>query len=125
MNKDDEDFFRKVYLSLYLKGVACERDRAELQYIDPHSYGHQHCVFLALQGCSTGGLVAYSAGFLYCILSLTHLLSLSYLVSNFSDLQLNRGSQMPLLPGGGFPYHIFSPTRLNSNSLTSCLHRVI
>ena len=30
-------------------------DRTELQHIDPHSYGHQGCVFLVLQGCSTGG----------------------------------------------------------------------
>ena len=30
------------------------RDRTELQYINPHSYGHQRCVFLILQGCSTG-----------------------------------------------------------------------
>ena len=30
-------------------------DRTELQYIGPHSYGRQRCVFLVLQGCSTGG----------------------------------------------------------------------
>ena len=56
--KTSEDFFRKIYLSLYLKG-SCVRegvgDRTELQYIDSHSYGHQRCVFLVLQGCSTGG----------------------------------------------------------------------
>ena len=34
--------------------------------------------------------------------------------------KLNRGSQRPLLPGGGFPYHVFSPTHLITNSLTSC-----
>ena len=33
--------------------------RTELQYIDPHSYGH-NCFFLILLGCSTGGLGAQS-----------------------------------------------------------------
>ena len=41
-------------------------DRTELQHIDLSSYGHQRCVFLVLQGCSTGGPGAQlSAGFLY------------------------------------------------------------
>ena len=83
-------------------------DRTELQYIDPHSYGHQRCVFLILQCCSTGGPGAQ--------LSVESWLSLPHLVSNSSDLQLTRGSWGPLLLGGGFPYHILSPTRLNSNS---------
>ena len=52
-------------------------------------------------------------------------LSLPLLVSDFSGPQLHRGSQRPLLPGGGFPYHILSPTHLFSNSLISCPHRVI
>ena len=47
-------------------------DRTELQYIDPHSYGHQRCVFLVLQSCSTGGPEAHSAG---CGLSLPHLVT--------------------------------------------------
>ena len=60
------------------KGVG---DWTELQYIDPHSYGHQHCVFLVLQGCSTGGpWDQLSAGWW---------LSLPHLVSNSSDLQLS------------------------------------
>ena len=67
----------KIYLSLYLKGCVWEGvwDRTELQYIDPYSYGHQRCVFLVLQGCSTGGLGAslLDAGFLYRILSPTGL----------------------------------------------------
>ena len=37
-------------------------------------------------------------------------LSLPYLVSNSSDLQLHRESRRPLLLGSGFPYHILSPT---------------
>ena len=52
-------------------------DRTVLQHIDPHSYGHQ-LFFPVLQGCSTGGLGANSAG---CWLSLPHL------VSNSSGLQ--------------------------------------
>ena len=53
-------------------------NRTELQYIDPHSYGHRRCVFLVLQGCSTGGPEVHSA---VCRLSLP------YLVSNSSVLQ--------------------------------------
>ena len=53
-----------MYLSLYWKGskrvlkvLQWEGvgDRTELQHTDPHSYGHQRCVFLVLQRCSTGG----------------------------------------------------------------------
>ena len=79
-------------------------DQTELQYIDPHSYGHQRCVFLAHQGCSTGGPGVHSlldAGFLYHILSPTGLIS-----------KLNQGSRGPLLLGGGFLYHILLPTGL-------------
>ena len=56
------------------KGVG---DRTELQHIDPHSYGHQHYVFLVLQGCSTGGPgTQLSAGgrFLYSSISPTLLI---------------------------------------------------
>ena len=44
---------RKGYKRFY-----CEREletEQELQYIDLHSYGRQHCVYLVLQGCSSGG----------------------------------------------------------------------
>ena len=68
-----EEFFKNIPLTLFERFV-CVRG-----YIDPHSYGHQRCVFLVLQGCSTGVLGALSAG---CGLSLPHL------VSNLSDLQL-------------------------------------
>ena len=79
--------FRKIYLSLYWKGskgllkvLLWEGvgDRTELQHIDPRSYGHQCCVFLVLQGCSTRGLGAHFAGYW---------LSLPHLVTNGSDLQ--------------------------------------
>ena len=41
----------------------------------PQSYGHQRCVFLVLQGCSTGGPgpTLLADGFLYCILSASSL----------------------------------------------------
>ena len=60
-----------VPLTLFLrvrKGYsrfACEREletEHKLQYFDPHSYGRQRCVFLVLQGCSTRGPGAHSAG---------------------------------------------------------------
>ena len=66
-------------------------DWTELQYIDPHSYGHQRCVFLVLQGCSTGGLGALSAG---CGLSLPHL------ISNWFGLQTPSG--IPRAPSAGW-----------------------
>ena len=64
--KTSEDFFKKnIPLTLFDKVCVWEgvRDRTELQHIDPHSYGHQRCVFLVLQGCSAGGVGAHSAGF--------------------------------------------------------------
>ena len=102
----------KKYTShLYCKVCVWEGvgDRTELQYIDPHSYGHQRCVFLILLMLN-GGLGAHSASFLYCILSPTGLVP-----------KLHRGSQGPLLLGGGFLYPILSLTHLISNSLTSFL----
>ena len=58
--KTQEDFFRKIFVPLTLfvrvrKGYsrfACEREletEKKLQYFDPHSYGHQRCVFLVLK----------------------------------------------------------------------------
>ena len=84
-------------------------DRTELQHIDPHSIGHNRVSFpfswAAQRG--PGGPPSLGAGFLYRILSPTHLipncncsigglrahsagcwLSLSHLVSNSSDPQL-------------------------------------
>ena len=39
-----------MYLSFYCNVCVWEEvgDQAELQYMDPHSYGHQRCVFLVL-----------------------------------------------------------------------------
>ena len=103
-----------------------------LQYIDPHSYGHQRCVFLVLL------LLNRRPRGPLCRLSLLHLitnwsgpqtpsgvprapsagwwLSLTHLVSNSSDLQLSRGPRGLPPPDGGFLYHILSPTSLLPNS---------
>ena len=81
--KTSKDFFKKIYLSVYLKGLCVWEgvgDQTELQYIDSHSYGYQHCVFLVLQGCSTRGPGVHSAG---CGLSLP------LLVTNRFGLQTN------------------------------------
>ena len=104
--KTTEDFFKKIYLSLYCNVCEWEGvgDRIELQYIDSHSYGHQRCVFLVLL------MLNRMPGGPLCWLSLLHLitnwsgpqtpsgvprapsacwwLSLPHLVSNSSDLQL-------------------------------------
>ena len=95
----------------------CEREletEQRLQYIDPHSYGRQRCVFLVLQGCSTGGQGAQlSAGWWLSLLQLITnwspntiggpespfgrvWLSLPYLVSDVSYPQLIRGPKGPL-----------------------------
>ena len=54
-----EDFFNKICTSHFIarvrkgySGFACEREletKQKLKYFDPHSYGHQRCVFLVLQ----------------------------------------------------------------------------
>ena len=91
-----------------LEGVG---DQTEVQYINPHSYGRQRCVFLVLQGCSTGGPGAHSAGFLYCILSATSL------DPNSSGPQLIKGPEGPF----GLAWLSLSHFVSNSNCLTFCL----
>ena len=111
--KTSEDFFNKIYLSLYLKGLCVwggVGDRTELQYIDPYSYGHQRCVFLVLQGCSTGGPEALSAGWW---------LSLPHLVSNSSDLQLTDFLSSPSYiivqsPTQSLEWHVWSSSSGNN-----------
>ena len=76
-------------------------DRTELQYIDPHSYGHQRCVFLILQSCSTGGPEAHSAG---------RGLSLPHLVTNGSPNTIG-------VPEGPFGQVWLSLPHLVSNSV--------
>ena len=131
-----------MYLSVYLQrfcvleGVGDRTKTAT--YWPPQPLQTSPCVVLVPPGSSTGGLGASLSG--TCshpsIFSPTGLqtqsgvprdpsagwrLSLPHLVSNSSDLQLTRGSQRLLLPGGGFLYHILSLTHLISNSPTSCL----
>ena len=109
-----EDFFKKICIShfivrvqkglfkvLWLKGVG---DRTELQYIDPHFYGCQRCVFLVLQGCSTGGPGAQlSAGWW---------LSLPHLINKFSGPQLNGGPMGPFsLVWLSLPHIVYNSVR--------------
>ena len=86
---------RKIYLSLYWKGCVWEGvgDRTELQYIDPHSIGHNRISFPFSWAAQSGacGPASLGAGFLYCILSPTRLIP-----------QINRGSRGALLPGSVF-----------------------
>ena len=104
----------KKYISHFICNVCVWEgvgDRTELQYIDPHSYGHQRCVFLVLL------MLNQRPGGPLCWLSLLHLitnwsgpqtpsgvprapsvgwwLSLPHLVSNSSDLQLTGGPEGP------------------------------
>ena len=87
-------------------------------YWPPHSYGHQRCVFLVLQGCSTGGPGAQlSAG---CWLSLPHL------VSKLSDLQTGLVSKTNWLPVFTELYnssiaHSISPHNWPSECVTSAI----
>ena len=102
---------RKIYLSLYLKGLCVYEgvgNRTELQHIDPHSIGYNCISFSFSWAAQLGawGPASLGAGFLYRILSPTHLipncsvgglrvpsagcwLSLPYLVTNWSGLQTN------------------------------------
>ena len=108
--KDERNSLLEKYTSHFIWKVCVWEgvgDRTELQHIDPRSNGHQRCVFLVLQSCSTGGQGAQlSAGccFLYSIISpslpipklnwvsrgppsVGCWLSLTYLITNWSGLQ--------------------------------------
>ena len=101
--KTQEDFFINICTSHFIvrvrKGLlkVCMwegvGDRTELKYFDPHSYGRQCCVFLVLQGFSTGSPEAHSAGWW---------LSLLHLISIFSGPQLIRAPR-PLRPDVTLP----------------------
>ena len=89
IKQTSEDFLIKICTYHFICNVCVWEgvgDRTELQYFDPHSYGHQRCVFLVLQGCSTWGPEAHSAGWW---------LSLLHLISNFSGPQLIGGPEGP------------------------------
>ena len=105
---------KKIYHSLYLKGCMWEGvgDRTKTAtYWPPQPLRTSPCVVLVLLGCSTG---AWGP-------SLSGTCSHSSIFSP-TDLQTQSGiPQRPLLLGGGFPYHILSPTHLISNSETNWL----
>ena len=102
--KTQEVFFRKICSSHFIARVekgysrfACERE-LEIEHncniLTPYSYGRQRCVFLILQGCSTGGPGPTLLGvdFLYCILSA-------------SSLDPNSSGPQASSAWCGFPYH--------------------
>ena len=80
--KTSDRVLRKIYTSHFIERVGKGYSRfynereleteQRLQHIDPHSYGHQRCVFLVLKGCSTGSL---GAQLLLDMFSFQHLLT--------------------------------------------------
>ena len=123
--KTSEDFFRKICISHFIvrvrkgllrvllwEGVG---DRIELQYIDPHSYGRQHCL-----SRSPGLLNRRPRGPALCWM-------MAFFTASYHQLVSKTPSGVPRAPsaGCGFPYHILSPTSLKPNCLASCLDRVI
>ena len=120
---NDKEFFRKICTSHFIvrvrkgllrvllwEGVG---DRTELQYFEPTSYGRQRCVFRSpeLLNLRPRGPLCW--------------LSLLNLITNWSGPQTLSGFPRGPSAGCGFPYHISSLLRPISNSLISCLDRVI
>ena len=101
--------YKNIYLSLYCKGSkrivwgftvrGSWRWSITAIFWPPQTYGRQRCVFLVLQGYSTGGPgpTLLGDGFLYCILSAS---------------SLDPNSSGPQAPSAwyGFTYHISSPS---------------
>ena len=125
----------KKYTSHFICNVCVWEgvgDRIELQYIDPHSYGHHRCVFLVLP------MLNRRPGAPLCWLSLLHLitnwsgrqtplgvsrspsaglwLSLPHLVSDFSGSQLVCSPTRWLLVSPSYII-VQSPTQLPTQSL--------
>ena len=86
-------------------------DRIELQYIEPHSYGHQCCIFLVLLM-----LNQRPEGPALCWVRVFSTASCHQRVTKF-----NRGSRGPLLLAGGFLYHTLSLTHLSLTHWLSVL----
>ena len=83
-------------------------DRTELQHFDPHSYGHQRCVFLVLLM-----LNRRPGGSAFCWLSLP------YLVSNSPYLQLTDFLSIPIYiivqsPTQSLEWHVWSSSSGNN-----------
>ena len=117
MTKTQEDFFNKILPLTLLQGfekvvwgfTVRGSWRPNINEIFwSQSYGRQRCVFLVLQGCSTGALEStlLGAGFPYYILSATFLVP-----------KLHRGSQGPPRPGVAFP----TTSRLSVSNSTAWL----
>ena len=105
--------FERVVQGLRVRG---SRRPSITEIFRPQTYGRQRCVFLVLQGCSTGGPepTLLGDGFLYCVFSV------SSLDPNSS------GPKWPFRPDVAFPTTSrlqLSATQLASNStvLTSVL----
>ena len=75
--KTSDTVLRKIYLSLWLCVWEGVEDWTKLQYIDPHSYGHQCCPSRSpdAQPEARGPIFLLSAGFLYHVMSPTGLVS--------------------------------------------------
>ena len=143
--KTSEDFFKKIYLSLYLKGCVWEGvgDRTELQHIDlPSPSGHSRVYFSfswtaqpGAWGPSLSGTCSHPSIFSPTGLqtqsgvpkapSAGWLLSLLYLVSNSSDLQLTDFLSPPSYiivqsPTQSLEWHVWSSS---SGSNCHAVHR--
>ena len=111
-----EDFFNKIFTSHFLarvrKGLlkVCvwegAGDRTELKYFDPHSYGHQRCVFLVLMlnlrpwGPLCWVLAFFTASYQHLLWTPTH-----------------QASQGPLWPGVAFPISSYSVSNSTATQL--------
>ena len=113
MKTSEHRSFRKIYLSLYLKGferVVCERELETEQNCTywPHSYGHNSISFPFSWAAQPGTWGPSSCWDMLLIPS-----SSLQLIWG-SELQLlNRGSWGPPLLCAGSVYRILSPTYLN------------
>ena len=109
-----EDFFQKMYLSLYLKGLVCVRgswrpNRTAI-YWPPLLWPSGLCLSRSLGLLNRGGAEAPSAGWW---------LSLPHLVSNSSDLQLTDFLSLPSYiivqsPTQSLGWHVWSSSRGNN-----------
>ena len=72
--KTSDTVLRKIYLSLYLKGLCVRGSwiRTELQHIDPHSIGHNRVSLLFSWAAQPGSWGPNLSG---CWFSLPHLIS--------------------------------------------------
>ena len=122
--KTREDFFKKIYLSLYCKGSK----RVTQGFTVKGSWRpNKHCNIL------TPTLMAISVVFLVLLMlnrrprgsAFCWVLAFSTTSCHQRVSKTTGGPEGPFCWVVAFPNHFLSPTRLISNSLPSCLHRVI